>query len=89
MAEPTDLTMLQKNNEGVFPVDHIYEVIDGRADVTLHGIRDMPVWGQRYNRKALEMARDNEIPVSPVDPVIFVHTRIMALISYIHSIQEK
>lgn len=81
--------MLQKNNEGVFSVDHIYEVIDGRAEVALHGIRDMPVWGQRYNRKALEMARESDLPVAPVAPAIFVHTRIMALISYIHSLQEK
>src|ERR1039458_3785252 len=30
-ATPTDLTVLTKNNNGVFPVNAVYEVIDGRA----------------------------------------------------------
>ena len=27
---PTDLTVLAKNNNGVFPYDMVYQVIDGR-----------------------------------------------------------
>lgn len=91
-AKPSDLTILQKDNDGVFPVDRIYEVIDGRAEVILHGTsgaRDMPVWGYRYNREALEIASKRETPASPVGPHIYVQTRIMALISHIQSIQEK
>jgi len=87
--EPTDLTTLQKNNGGVFPVDRAYEVIDGRAEVAVHGPRHMPMWGYRYNREALEKARESEMPATPVGSHIYVHTRIMALIEYLSSIQEK
>jgi len=88
-AEPSDLTMLQKNNGGVFPVDQVYEIIDGRAEVTLHGPRHMPMWGYRYNREALEMAREGESPAAPVPSHVYVHTRIMALIDHLLSLQEK
>jgi mono/diheme cytochrome c family protein len=91
-AMPTDLTTLQKENDGVFPVDRMYEIIDGRAEVMLHGTtsgRDMPVWGYRYNQEALEMASKSEMPARPVEPHIYVHTRIMALIDYILSLQEE
>jgi mono/diheme cytochrome c family protein len=42
----TDLTLLAKQNGGVFPINRVYEVIDGRTDVKAHGGRDMPVWGR-------------------------------------------
>jgi mono/diheme cytochrome c family protein len=44
-ATPTDLTVLAKNNGGVFPFSKVYEVIDGRKVVAAHGTREMPVWG--------------------------------------------
>ncbi|WP_091685341.1 hypothetical protein [Methylocapsa palsarum] len=45
-TKPSDLTLLAKNNGGVFP-DDIQEKVDGRKDVDAHGPRDMPVWGNR------------------------------------------
>jgi mono/diheme cytochrome c family protein len=51
---PPDLTVLAKNNGGVFPADRISSVIDGRAQVASHGPRDMPVWGTRYAISAAE-----------------------------------
>ncbi len=48
-----DLTKIQKENNGVFPFDRIYQVIDGRADVAAHGSRDMPIWGETYKREAI------------------------------------
>src|SRR3974390_1886857 len=45
---PADLTILAKKNNGVFPFEAIYEVIDGRKEVAAHGTRDMPVWGNRF-----------------------------------------
>ena len=45
---PPDLTLLAKNNGGVFPADRISSVIDGRAQVATHGTREMPIWGSRY-----------------------------------------
>jgi mono/diheme cytochrome c family protein len=45
---PTDLTVLAKKNNGVFPFEAVYEVIDGRKEVAAHGTRDMPIWGNRF-----------------------------------------
>jgi mono/diheme cytochrome c family protein len=42
-ATPPDLTVLAKNNGGVFPFSNVYEVIDGRKVVAAHGTREMPV----------------------------------------------
>ena len=45
---PSDLTRLSETNNGVFPVSRVHEVIDGRMERSIHGTRDMPVWGDRY-----------------------------------------
>jgi len=45
---PANLTLLAKRSGGVFPADDVRATIDGRNDVKLHGPRDMPVWGERY-----------------------------------------
>ena len=47
-SQPADLTILAKRNDGVFPVNAIYEVIDGRKAIKAHGTREMPIWGFRY-----------------------------------------
>ncbi len=44
---PSDLTMLAKNNNGVFPFMQVIETIDGRFQAG-HGTREMPIWGMRY-----------------------------------------
>lgn len=45
LVMPADLTLLQFNNDGVFPADQVREIIDGRKDVAAHGPRTMPAWG--------------------------------------------
>lgn len=80
----TDLTMLSKQNGGVFPINRVYEVIDGRTDVKAHGGRDMPVWGRDYSIKAAEYYID-----VPYDPDAYVRGRILALIDYIYRLQAK
>jgi len=82
---PPDVTMLSKNNGGVFPFQYVYEVIDGRADVKAHGPRDMPVWGSEYNEKAAEYYSDY---FKAYDSEAFIRSRIFALIEYINSIQK-
>ena len=83
--KPSDLTMLRKNNNGVFPVDNTYSVIDGRFAVDVHGSRDMPVWGIRYNAKANRYYTDY---YDTYHPEAFVRGRILALISYLNDIQK-
>ena len=80
-AEVPDLTVLQKNNNGVFPVSAAYEIIDGTAEVGAHGMRDMLIWGQRYKMRA-------EADPDFVEPDAYVRTRILALIEYLVTIQE-
>src|SRR6516165_3385346 len=47
-STPQDLTVLAKKNNGVFPINAVYEMIDGRKAVEAHGTREMPIWGFRY-----------------------------------------
>jgi len=81
-----DLTMLAKNNSGLFSFDRVYWVIDGRQIVAAHGPRDMPVWGDRYKTDAAQ--RSFEF-IDPKQLESFVRGRIIALIGYIYSLQVK
>jgi mono/diheme cytochrome c family protein len=77
-----DITMLRKNNKGVFPVQRVYDIIDGVKPVEGHGTRDMPVWGNVYMKQAPAF-------VSPYAQAEFVTARILALIGYMDSLQAK
>lgn len=46
---PPDLTMLAKNNNGVFPTNAVYETVEGLKTIPAHGTREMPIWGERFN----------------------------------------
>jgi mono/diheme cytochrome c family protein len=50
-----DLTLLKKNNKGVYPLDYVMSTIDGRRAVRAHGDRQMPVWGEVFRE---EVAKD-------------------------------
>jgi mono/diheme cytochrome c family protein len=78
-----NLTVLSKNNGGVFPYSHVYDTIDGRPLIKSHG-RDMPIWGTRYSTEAAQRQWDYES-----DAESFVRSRILALIDYIHRLQKK
>ncbi len=45
---PADLTTLSARNGGKFPAERAHEVIDGRAEVKVHGSREMPIWGTAF-----------------------------------------
>ena len=81
-----DMTMLQKNNNGVFPFDRVYQTIDGRMEVKAHGTRDMPIWGNEYNDKAAEYYSDYLQDYSAKG---FVRGRILALVNHIYSLQSE
>ena len=85
---PTDLTALaKKNNGGVFPVDYVYKVIDGRQVVDSHGDREMPIWGSVYAREGRTVP-DFYFDL-PGSTEMRVQSRILALIDYLSRIQEK
>ena len=81
---PPDLTLLARNNAGVFPVDHVLDVIDGRAQIKSHGLREMPVWGKRYAASAAEDFAD-----SPYEQEAFIRGRVLILADYLRRIQQK
>jgi mono/diheme cytochrome c family protein len=44
-SQPTDLTVLSRNNHGKFPDTHIVAVLQFGSETTAHGSAQMPVWG--------------------------------------------
>jgi hypothetical protein len=88
----SDLTVLAKKNNGVFPVNSVYENIDGRKAVIAHGTRDMAIWGDRYapepSRALIPRPSENILGLF-YDPETVVRMRILAVIDYLNRIQEK
>lgn len=90
-VKPTDLTTLAKNNggqypnlkAGQYPFLRVYQVIDGRADVAVHGERAMPVWGNRYLAQ-----QPGGSSAFGGDYEKMVRGRILELVYYIQSIQQ-
>ena len=86
---PPDLTLLAKQNGGVFPMDRLYRTIDGR-DLPVgtaagpHGNREMPIWGRDYRVRDAEYFGD-----APYDADAMVRGRILALLEYMNRLQVK
>lgn len=90
-SQVSDLTVLSRNNGGVFPVAHVYGVIDGSESVTAHGDRDMPIWGREYGR-GMPMwggVYKREAGEYYIDPELYTRARILALIEYMSRLQVK
>jgi mono/diheme cytochrome c family protein len=90
---PPDLTMLAKNNNGVFPTNAVYETIYGLKTIPAHGTREMPIWGYRFYPMT-NLPHDLDLsywkmfgPDQSSDVV--VRTRILAVIDYLSRIQQK
>ena len=81
--EAADLTKLARKNGGKFPAERVKEIIDGRREVKVHGPRDMPVWGDRFDDEA------NFPGFRPEDREIVVRERVAQLTSYLEMLQEK
>lgn len=90
-TRPANLTVLAKKNSGVFPVNTVYKIIDGRESIASHGPREMPIWGWRFvpaEHFNLKKA-DDYVYLPPASPEPVVHSRILAVIDYLSRIQEK
>ncbi len=90
---PSDLTMLAKNNNGVFPTTAVYETIYGSKTIAAHGTREMPIWGERFNPiVSLPHAVDPfywSMAGPEQSPEVGMRTRILAVIDYLSRIQQK
>ena len=78
-VRPTDLTQLSKKHNGQFPFWQVYRIIDGREEVKGHGTRDMPIWGEVFRQPEGDKRVDETRAIG----------RILALVHYLQSIQEK
>jgi len=80
-VQPTDLTQLSKNHEGVFLFWQIYDKIEGSKEFVIrgHGTREMPIWGERFR---LDRDPSEEYQMG-------VRGRRLSLVYYLQSIQEK
>ena len=72
---PADLTTLAARNNGKFPEARVAQYIQGDAEVTAHGSRDMPIWGDLFRQL------DREPGIAQI--------RISNLESYIKSIHAR
>jgi mono/diheme cytochrome c family protein len=90
---PPDLTVLARNNNGVFPAEALYQTIDGSKAVPTHGNREMPIWGERFNPIiSLPHSVDPsywKLAGPDQSPEVVVRKRISAVIDYLGRIQQK
>ena len=77
------LTQLSWKNASMFPRQKVIGVIDGCAEVRVHGLRDMPVWGDWFGAEAVGPGMD----AATRDEVVRV--RINTLAGYIETLQVK
>ncbi len=80
-----DLTVLARNNNGVFPFDRVYQIIDGRQEVKAHGPREMPVWGGTFNKQSSIFFEN----YPPYDNESNARSRMLALTEYLYRLQAK
>ena len=78
---PSNLTLIEKKNYGVFPYYNLYQIIDGRNDIKSHGIREMPIWGDRYKSEIY-------LETNPQNSETFIRGRIFELLIYLETIQQ-
>ena len=74
-----DLTQVSQKNNGQFPFWQMYRVIDGREAVKGHGEREMPMWGDEFR---LDAGSSTMLQTE-------VRGKILALVYYLQSLQEK
>lgn len=74
---PPNLRTLAKRNGGTFPREAVANYIDGRKQVTSHGDRVMPIWGD-----FLQRPEDNGLDAP-------VKARIDALVDFIERLQYR
>jgi mono/diheme cytochrome c family protein len=80
-VKPADLTAIARKNGGEFPTELIIQLVDGRETVPGHGLKEMPVWGDAF-QKSLQPSwtdeSDDERARRKIDEVV----------AFVESIQE-
>ena len=74
---PADLTQIAIRNKGTFPADRVFQMIDGRQVVKVHGDSQMPVWGDAFAKSTTDSDERG------------IKARIDALVEYLESLQQR
>jgi len=72
---PADLTLFAQRHGRAFPVERVKQILGGWADITAHGSREMPIWGDLFRGK------------SPADQQV-ANEQFKSLVGYLESIQQ-
>jgi mono/diheme cytochrome c family protein len=75
-TQPTDLTVLSKNNHGKFPDTHVVAILQFGSEVPAHGSASMPVWGPILGNMNRANIQEKQL-------------RISNLSRYLETIQER
>ena len=74
---PADLTLLSKENGGVFPAERLRDILTGEVRIPAHhGPNPMPMWGDLFEARR-SMTRQ------------VANDRLEALTQYLQSIQQQ
>jgi len=85
-VEPPDLTLIARDNVGEIPFEALYGIVSGGTATGPHGTQEMPAWGDRFSVEAL---RSLGFRLSPEERAQYAESRILAVIAYIDSIQQR
>lgn len=77
-----NLALITQRNGGKYPVQKIYEIIEGSSVVAAHGTRDMPLWGDRYRKESDPQTPDQTTLASDQ-----AQQRILSLVYYLGTMQ--
>jgi mono/diheme cytochrome c family protein len=73
-----DLTLLKKNNKGIYPLDQVILAIDGMRKLRSHGDPKMPVWGVIFREEVKD----------PKSAEVTVGLREKAIAEYVATLQR-
>ena len=82
LVKPTNLTLLARDNSGVFPTRALFRIIEGSESIKVHGPRSMPVWGDHFDHESL-------LYVDARFTRTFVRGRIFELLLYLEQLQAE
>ncbi len=80
-VEPADLTGIAQRNDGRYPADRVRSLIDGREQVRAHGLKEMSIWGDAF-QKTLQPTWTEETDEQRAE------RKIDELVEFLRSIQE-
>jgi mono/diheme cytochrome c family protein len=86
--KPANLTLLSKNNGGVFPEQEVRDFINGAKTSASHGTREMPIWGDAFRLRTASMGAGAGMGSAGLTEAE-VNAKINRLVEYVKSIQVQ